>query len=110
MRTQLIPEIDSIETLAKFWDTHDLTDFEDQLEEVTEPIFIRGRSATVAVKLKPREVQTIRQIAKSEGVEEAVLLRQWIVDRLRGSSSPGRSPKRAKRSGRSDRSSSTRTQ
>jgi len=27
--------------LAKFWDTHDLTEFEAQLEEVTEPIFER---------------------------------------------------------------------
>ena len=32
-----IPETDSIRELASFWDTHDLTDFEDQLEEVTEP-------------------------------------------------------------------------
>ena len=36
-----IPETDSIQELASFWDTHDLTDFEDQLEEVTEPVFER---------------------------------------------------------------------
>ena len=34
-----IPKIDSIEELAKFWDTHDLTDFEEELEEVKEPVF-----------------------------------------------------------------------
>ena len=34
-----IPQTDSIEELARFWDTHDLTDFEDELEEVTEPVF-----------------------------------------------------------------------
>ena len=27
-----IPQTDSIEELAKFWDTHDVTDFEDALE------------------------------------------------------------------------------
>jgi hypothetical protein len=32
---------DSIHELAQFWDTHDLTDFEDELEEVTEPVFER---------------------------------------------------------------------
>jgi len=32
--------MDSIEKLAEFWDTHDLTDFEDELEEVTEPVFV----------------------------------------------------------------------
>jgi hypothetical protein len=36
-----LPETDSIEELAEFWDTHDLTDFEDQLEQVTEPVFQR---------------------------------------------------------------------
>ncbi|HLG15697.1 MAG TPA: hypothetical protein VJH03_14520 [Blastocatellia bacterium] len=34
-----IPNTDSIEELARFWDTHDLAHFEDELEEVTEPVF-----------------------------------------------------------------------
>ncbi len=38
-----IPNTDSIEELAQFWQTHDLTDFEDELEEVTEPVFARRR-------------------------------------------------------------------
>jgi hypothetical protein len=38
MSTQQIPT-DAIQALAKFWDQHDLTDFEDQLEEVQEPVF-----------------------------------------------------------------------
>jgi len=32
----------NIEKLAQFWDTHDLTDFEGELVEVTEPVFVRG--------------------------------------------------------------------
>jgi len=40
-----IPKTDSIEELARFWDTHDLTEFEDPLDEVTEPLFeAQGRS------------------------------------------------------------------
>ena len=34
-----IPQTDSIEELAQLWGTHDLTDFEDELEEVSEPVF-----------------------------------------------------------------------
>jgi hypothetical protein len=30
MKTPKIPHSDSIEALARFWDTHDLTDFEDE--------------------------------------------------------------------------------
>ena len=36
-----IPETDSVEELARFWDAHDLTDFEEELEEVEEPVFDR---------------------------------------------------------------------
>ena len=35
------PRTDSIQKLAEFWDTHDLTEFEDELEEVSEPVFVR---------------------------------------------------------------------
>ena len=35
-RMTKIPRLDSITELARFWDTHDLTDFEDELEEVKE--------------------------------------------------------------------------
>lgn len=34
-----IPSTDFVEELARFWDTHDATDFED---EVTEPVFVRN--------------------------------------------------------------------
>jgi hypothetical protein len=39
MKTQHLPKTDSIQELAQFWDTHDLTEFEEELEEVTEPVF-----------------------------------------------------------------------
>jgi hypothetical protein len=43
MTTSKLPKTDSIQELAQFWDTHDLTDFEDELEEVREPVFVRHR-------------------------------------------------------------------
>ena len=44
-----IPQTDSIEELAQFWDSHSVTDFEDQLEEVTEPVFDRESLLTIYV-------------------------------------------------------------
>ena len=42
MSTSKIPHTDSIEELARFWDHHDLTDFEAELEEVpAETVFER---------------------------------------------------------------------
>ena len=39
MKTEALPQTDSIQELAQFWDTHDVTDFEDELEEVTDSVF-----------------------------------------------------------------------
>ena len=41
MKTPKIPATDSIQDLANFWDKHDLTDFEDLLEEIPELVFER---------------------------------------------------------------------
>ena len=32
-----IPQTDSVKDLAEFWDSHDVTEFEDELEEVSLP-------------------------------------------------------------------------
>lgn len=39
MNTNKLLQTDSIQELAQFWDTHDLTDFADELEEVVESVF-----------------------------------------------------------------------
>jgi hypothetical protein len=44
MKSSKLPRTDSIQELARFWDTHDLTYFEDELEEVTEPVFVRDKA------------------------------------------------------------------
>jgi hypothetical protein len=36
-----IPNTDSIDELARFWDTHDLTDYEDEMQEVTDLVVER---------------------------------------------------------------------
>jgi hypothetical protein len=41
---QHLPKTDSIDELAQFWDTHAVSDFEADLEEVNEIIFERERT------------------------------------------------------------------
>ena len=82
MRPPKIPQTDSIHELAQFWDTHDLTDFEDQLEEVTEPIFVRKPETTITIHLAPDEIEAVKRAAVSKGVEQASLLREWVLEKL----------------------------
>jgi CopG antitoxin of type II toxin-antitoxin system len=75
-----IPQTDSIQELAEFWDTHDSTDFEDELEEVTEPVF--ERRGPIKVHLGSDEAEAVEQIARAEGVSEEELVRAWVLQEL----------------------------
>lgn len=78
MNRTKIPQTDSIQELADFWDTHDLTDFEDELEEVSESVF----DSIVSVQLAPEEFEVIETLAKSRGISPANLIREWVVERI----------------------------
>ena len=78
-----IPQTDSIQELARFWDTHDLTDFEDQLEELVEPVF--EPEAVISVQLAPEEIEALDKLAKSKGVASVDLIRQWVLEKIHAS-------------------------
>ena len=81
MKSQRIPKTDSIEELSRFWDAHDITDFEDELEEVTESVFAR-RGNQVTIRLDERETEAVRRIASARGIEEAALIQEWVREKL----------------------------
>jgi len=80
MKKPKLPETDSIQELAQFWDTHDLTDYEDDLEEVVEPVFVRG--VAIKVPLESREVEAVEQIAQAKGVSPQELIRAWVLQKI----------------------------
>ncbi len=80
MNTNTLPRSDSIQELARFWDTHDLTDFENDLEEVTEAVF--DRDTTVMVQLSSEDAVVVNEIAKAKGLNDAELIREWVVEKV----------------------------
>jgi hypothetical protein len=80
METQRLPQTDSIQELAHFWDTHDLTDFEDELEEVTEPAF--EPATVIPLNLESDEAEAVRRIAESKGIADAELIRGWVREKI----------------------------
>ncbi len=83
MRLKKIPQTDSIRELAHFWDIHDLTDFEEELESVTESVF--QWETLVRICLPKNEFKTIKEIAKSRGVKHTELIRQWVSEKVEAS-------------------------
>ena len=69
--------------LAEFWDSHDLTDFEGELEEVKEPVF--ARETRISIRLDSTEAQAVHEAARSRGVPDSELIRQWVFERIHGS-------------------------
>jgi predicted DNA binding CopG/RHH family protein len=84
MSKNKIPQIDSIEDLARFWDTHDLSDFADELEEAPETVFERKRDAVLTVHLPPKEAEALKRIAEMRGIEQATLIREWVLEKIHG--------------------------
>ena len=68
MRKPKLPKTDSIQKLAEFWDKHDLTDFEGELEEVAQPVFARRNGGTrqaINVPLAQREAKALERLAQA---------------------------------------------
>ena len=80
MNASRLPQTDSIQELANFWDTHDVTEFEDELEEVGERVFERDTKITVL--LETDDANAVRAMAKSRGVGDAELIREWVLERI----------------------------
>ena len=80
MKKSKLPNAKSIEKLAEFWDSHDLTDFEPQLEEVSKPVFVRGTG--IKVPLETRDVEAIDQLAHAKGISREELVRAWVLQKI----------------------------
>ncbi|MGA2499691.1 MAG: CopG family antitoxin [Tepidisphaeraceae bacterium] len=76
-----LPETDSVQELAHFWDTHDLSDFETQLDEVREPVF--ERPTVIPLHLESAEAKVLKRMARRKGIAAAKLIHGWVVERLK---------------------------
>ena len=86
LNTPKLLQTDSIQELAQFWETHDLTDFDDQLEEVPEPVF--EYKTEMQVYLEPEEFQAVSEMAKSRGINSADLIREWVLEKIQAQNLP----------------------
>ena len=96
-----IPEFATIEEEAEFWDTHDSAEFEDEFEEIDEPVeVLMYRSApkkALTVRLEPDLIDMLAGVARAKGIGPSTLARMWIMDQLRAARV--RAPKRKRSTG-----------
>jgi predicted DNA binding CopG/RHH family protein len=59
-----------------------LTDFDDELEEVLDPVFEPRSEEKVTIRLPAEEVEVVKRLAKAKGLRPAALLREWVLEKL----------------------------
>ena len=77
-----VPEFASREEEAAFWDTHDVTDYLDELKPA-EVRFAKNLSAGLTVRFDPETAAALRAIAKEQGIGPTTLMRMWVLERLK---------------------------
>ena len=85
MSYKQIPTFKTIQEEAAFWDTHDITDYLDELEVVSggyQPP--AGETKTVmTIRVAPSLKEQIEAIARSYDIPASSLVRMWIVEKIR---------------------------
>jgi hypothetical protein len=93
MKKKILPKFETIKELAEFFDAHDMTDYEHEFEEVTEPIF--ERKPAIKLHLEPRVAQAVGRMARAKGVSREELIREWVLEKLPRPSRPRRTKRSA---------------
>jgi hypothetical protein len=85
MSKKRIPRFKTIQEEAAFWDTHDLTDYLDELEIVSGGYQSRPdeTKTVMTIRVAPSLKEQIEAIARSYDIPVSSLVRMWIVEKIR---------------------------
>jgi predicted DNA binding CopG/RHH family protein len=72
----------SDEQIAEFWETHDSTDYLDQMEDVELKQGIPQDYRVISLRLEAEDIERAKRLARRKGVPYTVLLRMWIKEKL----------------------------
>ncbi len=81
-----IPEFKTYKEEAHFWDTHSITDFEDETEDVNIVFDLdKPRDETLVVRLQKDLKEKLEKIARNRGLNLSTLARMWLIEKLHSS-------------------------
>ena len=77
-----IPQFRSEAEEARFWDTHDSTEFLDEFRPVRVSFPRPKPKILVSVRIAKPEVALLRRMAARRGLGYGSLIRMWLMERL----------------------------
>lgn len=78
-----IPAFSSVEEEAKWWDTHDVMDYPEDIKSITKRP-ARAYHRVLTIRLTDEMDKKLRTTAEGKGVGPTTLARMWIVEHLKG--------------------------
>lgn len=78
-----IPKFKTYDEEANFWDTHEITEFEDETEDV-EIIFElnKPRDETIILRVQKDIKDKMDRLARVRGLNLSTLARMWLMEKL----------------------------
>ncbi len=77
-----MPEWGPDEAIAKFWDTHDIANYWDELEVADDVKFAKPNKEVISIRLEPVYRQQLKALARKMGVGHSILIRRWVIEKL----------------------------
>ncbi len=78
-----IPAFTSYKEEANFWDTHSITDFQDQTEDVDIVFELnKPREETLVLRVQKNLKLAIEKIARRNALNPSALMRMWLTEKV----------------------------
>lgn len=82
-KNRKIPIFSSLEEEATFWDTHDVTDYFDEMKDVKVKFSLRTpKEESLTVRVQAPLKRKLEEVAMKQGVQPSSLVRTWLVEKL----------------------------
>lgn len=78
-----VPKFKSLKEEREFWDTHDSTDYLDDFEMAKDVVFVRPRKEVISLRLEPKIIKKLKELADKEGLPPTTYARMLIVKGIR---------------------------
>jgi predicted DNA binding CopG/RHH family protein len=74
-----VPKIKSLKEEREFWDTHDSTNYHDDFKTTKNVVFVRRKKEVISLRLEPKFIRRLRELADKEGLPPTTYARMLIV-------------------------------
>lgn len=85
MTKKQLPKFKSYQEEARFWDSHDLTDYFDRNKKMALDFSVakKRKESILTVRLQPEVKMKLGAVAEEMGIQASTLARMWLVEKLR---------------------------